>query len=286
VRIPHAVEYRPLAALRPNPLNPRTHAPTTTELTELIASIRAVGLLQPLLVTPDGVIVAGHRRAVAAQAAGLRIVPVLVRALDEPEQLGAMLAENLQRQTLDPVETALACRALRERGMPIEQISVRTGLGRHALQQHLLVLDLPDVVRDLIAGYRLALGTVPHLLRLSSPSEQVRVARRAAEENWLVREVEQAVTALLAPAAPARVVPAERSAAPVSAGSTVSTAPRAGTTTPRGTEPRARVLELFCELVTLLGRQPRLIADAGVRGWIEKLVQVVREAQSTETRRS
>jgi len=180
-----------------------------------------------------------------------------------------MLAENLQRKALDPVETALACRALRDRGMSVDELCKHSGLGAATLKQHMLVLDLPSELRDLVAGYRLALGAVPHLLRLRTKEQQVRIGRQAAAENWLVREVEVAVAGILAPMSPARPT-ASASAPRVAAPQSVASRPASGharggpRTTPAGS-PKARVVDLFCDLVTLLRREPKLIADAAVR---------------------
>ena len=96
-------ETWPLHSLQANSLNPRgeLHA---AGLEELADSIRAQGVLQPLLITPSGVVVAGHRRMAAARMAGMADVPVVIRELDASEQQEVMLVENLQRQDLSPVE--------------------------------------------------------------------------------------------------------------------------------------------------------------------------------------
>ena len=98
-----STETRPVNDLRMNPLNPRDEL-HTAGLDELAESIRAQGVLQPLLVTPGGVVVAGHRRLAAARLAGLTAVPVVVRDLNDVQQQEIMLVENLQRQDLSAVE--------------------------------------------------------------------------------------------------------------------------------------------------------------------------------------
>lgn len=112
----------PLGSLVPNPLNPRTVRDDDPALDELAQSIRQVGLLQPIVITPAGVIIAGHRRAAACRLAALDPVPVVVRDLDEAGQLAAMLAENVARRALNPLETARACRGLADRGAAAEAI--------------------------------------------------------------------------------------------------------------------------------------------------------------------
>jgi ParB family chromosome partitioning protein len=92
----------PTLSLKPNPLNPRGDV-DASGLDDLAASIHAQGVLQPLLITPDGVVVAGHRRLAGARMAGLEQVPVVVRDLDPVQQQEIMLVENLQRQDLSPV---------------------------------------------------------------------------------------------------------------------------------------------------------------------------------------
>src|SRR5437899_2219975 len=104
-----STEIRPIANLRPNPLNPRDEL-HSAGLEELADSIRAQGVLQPLLVTPGGEVVAGHRRLAAARLAGLNEVPVIVRDLDQVQQQEIMLVENLQRLDRSCVEEARAYR--------------------------------------------------------------------------------------------------------------------------------------------------------------------------------
>src|SRR5712691_817921 len=98
-----STESRPIVSLRANPLNPRGEL-HTAGLDELAESIHAQGVLQPLLITPLGVVVAGHRRLAAARQAGLSDVPVVVRDLNQVQQQEIMLVENLQRQDLCAVE--------------------------------------------------------------------------------------------------------------------------------------------------------------------------------------
>jgi ParB family chromosome partitioning protein len=290
------VEYQPLAGLRPHPLNPRDpmRAVDPTSLAELTASICAVGVLQPLLITPDRLIVAGHRRAAAAAAAGLIEVPVIVRALTEVEQLAAMLAENLQRQALDPVETASACRALLDRGMAWRSVCDTTGMSAASIRAHVAIFALPTELHAYVAGYRLPLSAVPQLLRLPAP-QQLALGLRAAQEGWPVREIERVVDVALAPAAPERQAPrAERPAG--SAAHRRGTSPadtRAaptgrsviGTTRARPKQEPARggrstgiIIDLLCELVTQVQRTPATVRDPIVRDWLERLAAAVKNA--------
>src|SRR6266545_6880797 len=121
----------PTASLRPNPLNPRRPF-DPTNIDQLAASIIAHadhgGILQPLLITPDGTVVAGHRRLAAARRVGLADVPVIVRALSPVEQLESQLTENLQRSELSAIEEARAYSHLLDAGATLASIAVRRRL--------------------------------------------------------------------------------------------------------------------------------------------------------------
>src|SRR5215468_12677192 len=113
---------RPIDSLSPNLLNPRGDV-DSSGLGELAASIGAQGVLQPLLVTPGGVVVAGHRRLAAARLAGLQEVPVVIRDLDPVQQQEIMLVENLQRRDLSAVEEARAYQRLLDAGHTLAQLA-------------------------------------------------------------------------------------------------------------------------------------------------------------------
>ncbi len=186
----------PLAALHPNRRQPRRGF-AEAELEELAASVRAQGVLQPLLVSPDGdgtyTIVAGERRWRAAQRAGLESVPVVVREVGEDRELLELaLIENLQRTDLDPLEEAEAYRALqREFGLTQEEIAARVGKGRPTVANALRLLKLPAEVQELLREGRLSAGQARPLLALSSQDEQIALARRAVAEGLSARDVER-----------------------------------------------------------------------------------------------
>jgi ParB family chromosome partitioning protein len=190
------VRSLPLSQLKPNRLQPRSDF-DEEGLAELANSIRAQGIVQPIVVTQeeDGgyLIVAGERRWRAARRAGLDEVPVVVRDVaDDRELLEAALVENLQRSDLNPLEEAEAYRTLGERfELSQEEIAVRVGKGRSTVANRLRLLRLPVDVQDLLRTDRLTAGQALPLVAVESEEEAVRLAQRAAERGWSAREVER-----------------------------------------------------------------------------------------------
>ncbi len=186
-----------LDELTPNRYQPRVDF-DAAELAELAASIRAQGLIQPILVVrrAEGgyAIVAGERRWRAAREAGLARVPVVVREkLSEREFLEAALVENLQRADLNAIEEAEAFERMhREFGLSHQEIGERIGKSRSAVSNRLRLLGLPEEVRSMIRQGRLSAGQARPLLGLASDRERVRMARRAVEEGLNARQLEAA----------------------------------------------------------------------------------------------
>lgn len=182
--------------LQPNRLQPRS---TFNEegLEELAESIRAQGVVQPLVVTPLGdgrfSIIAGERRWRASQRAGLKQVPVVIREVDgDRELLELALVENLQREDLNPVEEAEAYQSLREKfDLSQEDIAGRVGKGRSTVTNTLRLLRLPGPVQDLLRDGRLTAGQARPLLALSTEDEQVTLAERAVDEGLTARQLER-----------------------------------------------------------------------------------------------
>jgi ParB family transcriptional regulator, chromosome partitioning protein len=197
------VRTLPVASLRPNRLQPRSRFDEAT-IEELAESIRAQGIVQPLVVTPEGggwVIVAGERRWRAARRAGLEVVPVVVREVaDDRELLELALVENLQRSDLNPLEEAEAYAALQEKfGLSQEAVAARVGKARTTVTNALRLLRLPEEVRELLREARLTAGQARPLLALAGAEEQIRLAERAVREELSARDLER-LTALRAPA--------------------------------------------------------------------------------------
>jgi ParB family chromosome partitioning protein len=190
-------------ALRPNPHQPRSDF-DAEEIGSLAASIRASGVLQPLLVRPeqDGTftLIAGERRLRAAKEAGLETVPVICRDLPDSRLLELALVENLQRDDLGPIETAHAFRALiREHGLTQAEVASRVGKPRSTVANFLRLLDLPEPVQDWLASGELTMGHGRALAALDDAGAQLELARETVRKGLSVREVEQRVHDRLQP---------------------------------------------------------------------------------------
>jgi ParB family chromosome partitioning protein len=189
----------PILAIHPNPLQPRVVF-QADRLEELAASIRVNGIIQPLIVRRHGEhyqIVAGERRWRAAQLAGMTEVPVVVQDVADPQMLELALIENIQREDLNPMETAHAYdRLSRELGLSHEEIGRRTGKDRTSIVNTVRLLKLPKEVQRLLAEHRLAMGHARAVLGLPTAEMQIQVAEKAAAQGMSVRQVEALVQEL------------------------------------------------------------------------------------------
>lgn len=188
----------PVADITPNPNQPRVHFDEES-LAELTASIQQIGVLQPVLVRPVGSgfeLIAGERRWRAAGRAGLATIPAIVRTSDDLASVEHALIENLHRQDLTPLEEAAAYQQLVEDfELTHEQVADRVGKSRSAITNTLRLLGLPPGIQHLLADGRLSAGHARALLGTPDRTLQEDLARRAAEEGWTVRAVEEAVRA-------------------------------------------------------------------------------------------
>ena len=184
----------------PNPEQPRTLF-AESALEDLARSIRANGIVQPIVVrAKDGryQIVAGERRWRAAQKAGLRKIPVIVKDIPDDKLLEIALVENIQRQELNPIEEANAFRRLIDRvGLTQETIADRVGKNRTIVSTSLRLLKLPETIQRYIAEGRLTAGHGRALLMTEDPAIQQTVSTHAMELNLSVRETERAVRKLM-----------------------------------------------------------------------------------------
>lgn len=182
----------PLHLLDPNPSQPR-RAFEEAKLEELAQSIQQLGLLQPILASPENGryrIIAGERRFRAAMKAGLSKVPVLVRPMAEHERRLAALSENLQREDLNPMEAAQAVRVLMDEGsLTQEQTAQMLGKSRPALANLLRLLKLGQDVQDLVRKGVLSEGIARSLVNLPE-DQQLALAKRAIQEGLNARQVE------------------------------------------------------------------------------------------------
>ena len=163
-------------------------------LRELAESIRAVGVLQPIIVRQTGnryEIIAGERRFRASRLAGLEEIPAIVRDWDEQKRLEAALIENLQRDDLNPVEEAVGVKRLMEAaGLTQERVAERLGKSRPAVANLLRLLTLPEEVQKMLVDGRLSAGHARALVSVD-PSRQVQLANLTVQQNWSVRQLER-----------------------------------------------------------------------------------------------
>jgi ParB family chromosome partitioning protein len=183
--------------LRPNRFQPRVHM-DDAKIDELARSIRAHGVIQPIVVRPAGdeeyEIIAGERRWRASQKAGLLKVPIVVRDLPDERLLAAALIENIQREDLNPIEEAQAYRRLGEDlGLTQEQIAEAVGKDRSSIANHVRLLRLPHEVRENVAAGSLSMGHARAILGLTDEAAQLRVSREVVSKKLSVRETEALV---------------------------------------------------------------------------------------------
>lgn len=186
----------PVAEVAPNPLQPRK-AFGATALTELARSIKASGLIQPVVVrrVSNGYqLIAGERRWRAAREAGLQRIPAIVREATDVESLEIALVENLLREDLNPLEEAEAYqRLLAEFGWTQEQLGERVGRDRSSIANALRLFKLPLPIQDDLRAGRLTTGHARALLALTSATEQLKLRDEILEQAWSVRATEENV---------------------------------------------------------------------------------------------
>lgn len=186
----------PVNAVAPNPKQPRTHFDAET-LGALAASIREVGILQPIVVRKSGAgyeLIAGERRLRAARVAGLATVPVVVRDTDDADTLREALIENIHREDLGPIELAEAFRQLLEElGLKQEELAERVGVSRSHIANTIRLLQLPIDVQQLLTDGKLQAGHARSLLSLADGEAQTALALRTVAEDLSVREIEELV---------------------------------------------------------------------------------------------
>jgi ParB family chromosome partitioning protein len=182
--------------ISPNPAQPRSRFDDET-LEELAASLKEVGVLQPIVVTRGEsgyVLIAGERRWRAARRAGLRVIPAVLRGSVGDSTLVEALVENVQRQDLTPLEEAHAYQQLLENyGMNQEQVASRVGKSRPTISNTLRLLQLPDDVQEMVDGGELSAGHARALVGLEDEKYAIHLAKKAAADGWSVRQMEEAV---------------------------------------------------------------------------------------------
>jgi ParB family transcriptional regulator, chromosome partitioning protein len=207
----------PMAAIRRGSAQPRTQFKQEA-LDELAASIKAKGVIQPILVRPvpnfphQFEVVAGDRRWQAAQLAGLTEIPAVVRELSDQEAIAVALIENIQREELTPTEEARSLgRLIGEFSLTHQEVGEAVGRSRTAVTNLLRLLELPAEVIALIDAQSISMGHARALLGLEAETARVDLAKTVVERGLSVRETERRVrkaqTAAAAPAAKVRQPP-------------------------------------------------------------------------------
>lgn len=234
-----------LESIVPGPMQPRTHFDETS-LESLAESIKAHGIVQPLLVRRrDGgyELIAGERRWRAARLAGISRVPVIVKEVPDDSLLEIALIENIQRENLNPIEEAQAYKKLIETvGLTQESLASRVGRDRTYITNYLRLLRLPDDVQQFVKEGRLSTGHARTLLALSHEDLQRRIARQIIDGGLSVRATEQLVQKA------SEEKPARRSA-------------------PQAVDPNVKAAET--KLRRALGTQVKILQAADGRGKVE-----------------
>jgi ParB family chromosome partitioning protein len=185
-----------MASIRPNPYQPRTQI-DEGQLDELVASMQASGLLQPVVVRPRNggyELIAGERRWRAATRLGWANIPAVVKDVDDQTLLTLALIENLQRDNLSPIDEAAGYRRLGDEfRMAQSEIARLVGRNRATVANLLRLLQLPEEVQRLVHERKLTEGHARALLSVGEPERLLALARDAVEQGWSVREVEARV---------------------------------------------------------------------------------------------
>jgi ParB family chromosome partitioning protein len=196
------VQKLAIGLLRPNPDQPRTTFDEVA-LAELAASVKQYGIVQPLVVTPQGdgyYIVAGERRWRAAKLAGLKTVPALVRTAQQQERLELALLENVQRVYLSPLELAVSVERLHQQfNLTYQTIAKRLGKAETTVANTVRLLQLPEPARQALTEKEISEGHARQILALKDqPERQEELLQLIVKNGWNVRQAERYVSSLKA----------------------------------------------------------------------------------------
>lgn len=196
-RTDERVQLVSLKEIRPNPYQPRREFDQNA-LDELTRSVKETGVLQPIILRASKAkgyeIVAGERRVRASKQAKLGAIPAIVRELNEEVMMQVAILENLQREDLTALEEADAYYMMMEKlSMTQEKVAERLGKSRSYIANHLRLRTLPEIAKNLLQEGKLSMGQARTLLGLVDKSKIIRLAKRAANENLTVRQLEHLV---------------------------------------------------------------------------------------------
>lgn len=196
------IQHIAIEDLHPNPEQPRQHFDETA-LAQLASSLKQYGVIQPLVASPLGKnegysIVAGERRWRAAQLAGLKKVPVVVRTSKELERLEIAIVENVQRVNLSPLEQAVSIERLHQQfSLTYEAIAERLGKAPSTVNNIVRLLQLPEVARTALHERKISEGHARAILALKdNPEKQLDLLQQILQHDWSVRQAERFVTSV------------------------------------------------------------------------------------------
>ncbi len=203
---PNAVQVVAVDLIDRNPYQTRRHFDEVA-MAELAASVRSAGVVQPIVVRPAAggrfQLIVGERRWLAAQRAGLKAIPAVVREATHQQSMEITIIENLQREDLNAMEQAYAYERLSsEFSMTQEQMAQRTGKDRSSVANYLRLLKLPATVQGMVEKCDLSFGHAKALMMLENADLISRAAGRTVKEHLSVRQTEALVTAILQPGSP------------------------------------------------------------------------------------
>jgi ParB family chromosome partitioning protein len=198
--------------IKPNPLQPRLKFKQES-IDELANSIKESGVLQPVIVSPEGDhyrIIVGERRWRAAQKIGLKKIPALIRSMQKVQQLETSLTENLQREDLNPLEVALAYQKMaQELNYTQQEIADKVGKDRASVANYLRLLKLPKEIQENLAEDKISMGHARALIGLEDPKLQVSLSRQIIQKQLSVRDVENMIQRLKQPLEERKSAPLE-----------------------------------------------------------------------------
>ena len=208
---PATVNDVPVDQIVPNPYQPRSEFDAEA-LEELTDSIRTLGIIQPVTLRQTGPqsyqIISGERRYRAACAAGLTRIPAYIRQADDAAMLEMVIVENIQREDLDPIETALSFqRLIDECQLTQEAMALRVGKKRTTIANSLRLLKLPEEMQKALILGKISVGHAKVLLGVEDPARQHRLFEQTVRNDWSVRRLEES----------AQVKPREAAEAPATA---------------------------------------------------------------------